>query len=106
MSKPASPAGTFYSREIQKPKNRREGFANFVQLIINNIEAGDTQQALIGAVDLLDCITSNANPYASVTDDPHTVAITRARAEGVAEGKQLALTAVAATVADMLEAAR
>ncbi len=102
MSNPASPTGTFYSREIQKPKDRREGFANFVQLIINNIEAGEPQQALLGAVDLLDCITGNANPYVSITDDD----VSRVKAEGIAEGKRLALTAVAAAVAEMLEGAR
>ncbi len=104
MSNPIRPSGVFYSREIQKPRDRREGFANFVQLIINNIEAGEPQQALLGAVDLLDCITGNANPYGSVTDAEDD--ISRARADGIAEGKRLTLTAIAATVAQMQEAAR
>ncbi len=102
MSNPASPPETYYSRESRKPNNRRQGFANFVQLIINNIEAGEPQQALLGAVDLLDCISGNANPYVSVTDDD----VSRAKAEGIAEGKRLALTAVVAAVAEMLEGAQ
>jgi len=31
---------TYYSRELKKPKNMREGFSNFVQMIINKLEAG------------------------------------------------------------------
>jgi hypothetical protein len=41
-----------YSREIKMPTTRREGLANFVQIIINKIEAGDAREALLAAVDL------------------------------------------------------
>lgn len=47
-----------YSREIKMPANKREGLANFVQIIINYIEAGDPQEALLRAVDLHQDITS------------------------------------------------
>ncbi len=42
----------FYSQEICKPKNAQEGIVNFVQMIINDIEAGETREALLKAVDL------------------------------------------------------
>lgn len=47
-----------YTREVTMPKTRREGLANFVQIIINYIEAGDSREALLHAVALLDDIRS------------------------------------------------
>lgn len=47
---------TYYSREITMPKTRRNGLANFVQIIINKIESGEVQEALLSAVDLLEDI--------------------------------------------------
>lgn len=44
--------GTYYSREIKMPANKREGLANFVQMIINRLEAGETREGLMVAVDL------------------------------------------------------
>jgi hypothetical protein len=47
-----------YTRKIEMPVNKREGLANFVQIIINKIEAGDIENALLTAVDLredIDC---------------------------------------------------
>lgn len=43
-----------YSRPVEMPRTKKEGLANFVQLIINKIESGDTSNALLGAVDLLE----------------------------------------------------
>lgn len=43
---------SYYSREIRMPTTRREGLANFVQIIINKIEAGEVDSALMAAVDL------------------------------------------------------
>lgn len=43
-----------YTREIKTPKGIQDGTANHVQMIINQIESGQSQQALHLAVDLLD----------------------------------------------------
>lgn len=43
-----------YSRQVTMPKTRREGLRNFVQMIINDIEAENYQEALLRAVDLCD----------------------------------------------------
>lgn len=44
----------YYSRPIEKPKTAQQGIMNFVQMIINNLEAGETRAALLQAVDLLE----------------------------------------------------
>ena len=59
---------TGYSREIKPPKTTKEGLLNFVQMIINDIERKQHQEALYRAVDLLDTLSGKANPYASITD--------------------------------------
>jgi hypothetical protein len=43
-----------YSAPIKMPMNKRDGLQNFVQMVINRIEAGDAQSALLTAVDLLE----------------------------------------------------
>ncbi len=58
-----SESGLYYSREIKPPKNKQEGLANFVQLIINQLERGETNEALLTAVDLWNDVTSAANIY-------------------------------------------
>jgi len=59
----------YYSKPVIPPATRKDGLLNFVQLIINRIEAGDINEALLTAVDLLDTLSGNANPFAGVTDD-------------------------------------
>lgn len=54
---------TYYTRPVTTPKNMQEGLANAVQLVINAIEAGEYQDALLLAVDLHGDIASKANPY-------------------------------------------
>ena len=49
---------SYYSREIKVPTTRREGLANFVQIIINKIEAGEINGALMAAVDLHQDLTT------------------------------------------------
>lgn len=49
-----------YARAIEMPATRRDGLANFVQIVINKIEAGDTREALLAAVDLLEDINCGA----------------------------------------------
>lgn len=49
---------TYYTREIKMPANKREGLANFVQIIINRLEAGESREALMAAVDLHQDITT------------------------------------------------
>lgn len=58
---------TYYSREITAPTTRQQGFQNFVQMIINQLEADNPREALLMAVDLLDSISGKSNPYTSVT---------------------------------------
>jgi len=50
----------YYSQEITEPANAQEGIANFVQMIINALEAGETREALMLAVDLQDDLVSKA----------------------------------------------
>jgi hypothetical protein len=58
-----------YSRGIKMPKTRKEGLCNFVQMIINNLEAERHREALLIAADLLDTLEGDANPFASITAD-------------------------------------
>ena len=76
---------TGYSREIKPPKTTKEGLLNFVQMIIDDIERKQHQEALYRAVDLLDTLSGRANPYASVTDgNPvHDAAIEALKAQHV-----------------------
>lgn len=60
---------TYYSREIKMPTTRLDGLRNFVQMIINKLEAGETNEALLTAADLLDTLSGSANPFASITSD-------------------------------------
>ena len=90
-----------HHRDIKAPNSSREGFANFVQAIINRIEEGNVRGALMKAVDLLDCISAGA--YGAIIDtkapiemcglgeivdkDPAVVdAIAKAREDGIAIG--------------------
>lgn len=54
---------TYYSREIELPKTKQDAMANAIQFIINNIEAGKSQEALLQAVNLLDDVRCKSNPY-------------------------------------------
>lgn len=58
-----------YAREIKMPATKKDGLCNFVQMIINRIEAGEHREALLVAVDLLDTISGDTNPYAEITGD-------------------------------------
>lgn len=58
---------TFYSRKIEMPRTRLQGLCNFVQMVINHIEAKNPQEALLVAVDLLDTLQGQSNPFSSVT---------------------------------------
>lgn len=94
---------TYYSREIKMPATRKDGLCNFVQMIINQIEAGKAQEALLTAADLLDTLSGNANPFAEVTEGRDNAmveelnrkhaaemreAIVRAHQQGVEEGQR------------------
>jgi hypothetical protein len=52
-----------YARELETPKNMREGLANAVQHLINLAERGDLREVVLMAVDLRSDIESSANPY-------------------------------------------
>lgn len=47
-----------YSQDVTKPKNKTDGLANFVQMAINEIEAGNIREALLKLVDLKNDIGS------------------------------------------------
>ncbi len=45
------------------PTTKREGLCNAVQIIVNAMEAKNTESALYAAVDLLCDLRSTSNPY-------------------------------------------
>jgi hypothetical protein len=94
---------TFYSRELKMPHTRLDGLCNFVQMVINALEAGNTESALLTAVDLLDTLRGQSNPFSSITSEKDNAmlaelkrqhaaevseAIIRAHADGFAKGEQ------------------
>ena len=58
-----------YSRAITSPRSKRDGLVNFVQMIINLIEEGNTCEALLTAVDLRQDLACTSNPYRDVVGD-------------------------------------
>lgn len=88
---------TCYSRKIEMPRTKRDGLANFVQMIINQIEAGDAQEALLKAVDLHQDIacgqydeamvdTKAANAATRELEQKHIEELAAAKADGVEAG--------------------
>lgn len=65
-----------YTRKIEMPKTKREGLSNFVQIIINAIEAGKIDTALLSAVDLRQDIDTGIYDDA-ITDKNGQLAIIR-----------------------------
>lgn len=47
-----------YSAHIKLPKNKKDGLCNFIQAIINQAEKGDSREAMLTAVDLLNDLKS------------------------------------------------
>lgn len=93
---------SFYSRDIKMPSTRLQGLCNFVQMVINSIEAGKHESALLTAVDLLDTLEGQSNPFSSITSEKDNAmlaelkrlhatevseAIIKAHAAGVVEGE-------------------
>lgn len=74
-----------YSRKIEMPKTRREGLANFVQIIINHIETGETREALLSAVDMLNDITNGLYDDAMTDAAGYSTIIRAAEAKHAAE---------------------
>jgi hypothetical protein len=54
---------TYYTREIKTPQTKQDGLANALQMAINQIEAGNSNEALLQLVDLLDDVCAESNPY-------------------------------------------
>lgn len=50
---------SYYSADIEMPSNMKEGMLNFLQMIINDLEAGDSREALLKAVDLRQDVMSD-----------------------------------------------
>lgn len=47
-----------HSREIKMPTTKKEGLENFIQMIINRLEDGDSKEALLLAIDLWNDVSS------------------------------------------------
>ena len=104
---------TCYSRKIEEPKTRLDGWVNHVQMVINQMEAGDAREALLTAVDLLDRLTGvggkelediEAGP-ARVSLAERDAAVSAARAEALERGIALGKAAAKKEIADILAAA-
>jgi hypothetical protein len=54
---------TNYSKPLSMPMTTQEGLANAIQMAINQIEAGDSREAVYTLVNLLDDVASKSNPY-------------------------------------------
>ena len=57
-----------YTKEIKMPTTKQDGLANFIQMIINSIERGEVNEALLLAVDLKQDVTSAAGIYRTEED--------------------------------------
>jgi hypothetical protein len=77
-----------YSHQVTMPKTKRDGLANFVQLIVNDIERGDTREALLRAVDLLQDIQSGIYDDAMTDHSALTAADKHAKAAIEQAGKE------------------
>jgi hypothetical protein len=98
-----------YAREMKAPQNKEEGLQNFVQMIINCLEAGDHREALLKAVDLHQDLTTgiyrevvapelnDAVPMAE-----HLRAVENARVEGSDAGMRAGANAVRAELKRLL----
>jgi hypothetical protein len=53
----------YYSKPLKTPTTEQEGLANAIQMAINNLEAGNSNEALMVLVNLLDDVSSKSNPY-------------------------------------------
>lgn len=76
---------TFYSRKVEMPKTRLDGLCNFVQMVINQIEAGSPQEALLTAVDLLDTLRGQSNPFSSITSEKDNAMLAELKRQHAAE---------------------
>ena len=102
---------TYYSREITKPATRKDGLCNYVQMIINRLEAGDTREALMTAVGLLDDLSGSVYNEVTVDAAPDTMpmaehfdALAKAKAEAMRAGFESGAKAKAAELRRVLAA--
>lgn len=90
----------YYSRKIEMPNTRVQGLCNFVQLIINSLEAGDSNSALLTSVDLLDTLSGQSNPFSSITSDKDNAMLAEMKKQHAAEVSDAIIKAHAAGVAE------
>lgn len=81
---------TYYTREVTMPKTLHEGLMNSVQMIINDIEAGNPQEGLLKAVDLLDSLRCgiygpSRKVFVAVSGEPVGVAIAGKQSDALRE---------------------
>lgn len=103
---------TYYSREIKMPATRKEGVANYVQMVINRLEAGDTREALLTAVGLLDDLSGSV--YDGVFDEAagpatillseHDAQVSAAKTEAFRKGFEAGEKAKAKALKELLGA--
>jgi hypothetical protein len=76
------------TRELKMPKDIQEGTANHVQMIINDLESGDTSGALYLAIDLQDQLIGKEPALVVTRRYPPLdhLAIEKARKEAHEEG--------------------
>lgn len=102
----------YYTQEIKAPTTKAEGLENFVQMIINQIEAGNADAALLLAVNLhqdLTCgaykeVTTPDLTEASVPMAEHLRAVEAARAQASDAGMKAGANAVRAEMKRLLGA--
>jgi len=49
----------YYSADIAMPSNKKEGMLNFLQMIINELEEGNSREELLKTVDLRQDVMSD-----------------------------------------------
>lgn len=91
---------TYHSRKIEMPSTRLGGLCNFVQMIINSLEAGETNNALLTAVDLLDTLSGQSNPFSSITSEKDNAMLAELKKQHAAEVAAAIIKAHAAGVVE------
>ena len=100
---------TCYTRHIEAPKDKAEGLQNFVQMIINRLDAGDHREALLLAVDLHEDLRCGI--YAEVTApeimktvpvSEHYAAVHAAKQAGIEQGMEAGRKEVRASLRNLL----
>ncbi len=85
-----TPEPGYYSRELKMPATKKDGLMNFIQMVINQLEAGNPNEALYIAVDLLNDVMCG-NYDQAIIDTRNTTAALHKELEAK-HLRQLAIT--------------